>query len=52
MKSIYEIFCNSSQYSAARRACGITIVPPTIFAIAKISYISSVETPSSKDLPK
>ena len=44
----YSIFFpSSSQYSAALRVCGITIVPPTILATAKISYICSVEMPCS-----
>ena len=49
---IIRYFLNSSQYSAARRVCGITIVPPTILATAKISYIWAVVIPNSWHLPK
>ena len=49
--STVELF-SSSQYSAALLVCGITIVPPTIFATANNSYISSVVTFSSCDLPR
>ena len=40
-------FCNSSQYSTARRVWGMTIVPPTRLATENISKTSSVVTPSS-----
>ena len=40
-------FSSSSQYSTALLVCGITIVPPTIFATAKTSKICSRVIPCS-----
>lgn len=44
---VFYSLLSASQYSAALLVCGITIVPPTILATAKTSYISSVFTPTS-----